>query len=128
MRALVSLLIVLAALGPAHAVGPESFPAPKLKLSPGIGWRLTAVIRLDLEDHARVLHIEGDVINSSQSERPSPIIRFRVLESDGAEIYHWTVPTNEARIKPGDFAVFEARLEEPPAEGVTVEIQTIENE
>jgi len=128
MRALLWLLMVLAALGPASAVAQESLPAPKLKLTPAIGWRLTAVLRVDVERDVPVLIVEGDVINSSQSERPSPTIRFGLLARDGAELHHWTARPNEARIKPGDFAVFETRLESPPPEAATVEIQTIESE
>lgn len=128
MRALLSLLIVLAALAPASAAQSESLAQPNLKLTQAIGWKLTAEIRMDVEDGVRFLNIEGKVTNSSQSERPSPKIRVDVLASEGKGLFYFTVRPDEARIKPGAFSVFGARLDEPPLEMATVEIRTIEGE
>lgn len=127
MRVL-SLLIVLASLAPACAAQSESLLQPNLKLTQAIGWKLTAEVRVDVEDGVRFLNIEGKITNSSQSERPSPKIRVGVRASEGKELFYFNVRPDEARIKPGAFSVFGARLDEPPPEMATVEIRTIESE
>lgn len=130
MRALLIPCMLVAALVAADAGDrPERLvdrPAPTVKLKSSIGWRLSGVATMDLYQGAPVLVIEGDVYNVSDQERPSPKIRFGVRDAQGREMYHWTVLAVQPRIKPGDYASFEARLESPPGEMDSVEISTVE--
>jgi hypothetical protein len=72
--------------------------------------------------------IEGDVINNSAQERATPKVLFRVLGHDGTEIFHWTVVTDDPRVKPRGWVAFSARLESPPSDIAALEIQTLEAE
>lgn len=79
------LAMVLMVLAPATARTPERLidrPAPQVKLVPAIGWRLGAVAMMDVANGANVLVVEGDVFNTSDSERASPKIRLAVLDRD----------------------------------------------
>jgi hypothetical protein len=117
MRFFLPLLIVFALVAPAEAERPQRLsdrPAPTVKLVPSLGWRLSAVATTDVQDGVDVLMIEGDVFNAGGSERPSPKIHIAVQDGAGRDIYRWTVPTDQDRIKPGDYAPFRARLESPP--------------
>lgn len=129
MRVLLFFAISLALLVPAQGRAPERLietPAPAVKLVPALGWRLAAVAMMDVSDAVNVLVVEGDVYNTSSSERASPKVRLAVLDGGGHEIYHWTVPTDFDRIKPGDYSPFSARLESPPSDARIVVVSTIE--
>jgi hypothetical protein len=119
-------------LGPAHA----DTPVPKLKLNPSIGWRLEAVVRWEREkdilgDRKKdfdVIVIEGDVFNDSAQERAAPKVLIRTFDEDGREMYHWTVRTDEPRVKPRGRVPFSSRLASPPSDIVELEIKTVEAE
>lgn len=123
------LAMVLMVLAPATARTPERLidrPAPQVKLVPAIGWRLGAVAMMDVANGVNVLVVEGDVFNTSDSERASPKIRLAVLDGRGTEMFAWTVATDFDRIKPGDYSPFSARLESPSEDMRTVVISTVE--
>ncbi len=127
MRILFCLALFFALIAPVHAERPQRLsdrPAPAVKLVPAPGWRLSAVATTDVQNGIEVVIIEGDVFNASDRERPSPIVRLAVQDNAGRDIYHWTVLTDLERIKPGDYAPFNARVESPPSdvEGVLVSI------
>jgi hypothetical protein len=126
---LLLLVMVLVVLAPATARTPERLierPAPPVKLVPAIGWRLAAVAMMDVANGVSVLVVEGDVFNTSDSERASPKVRLAVLDGRGTEMLAWTVATDFDRIKPGDYSPFSARLESPPEDMRTVVINTVE--
>lgn len=129
MRELLAVLLMFVALSAVRAEQPEpatSLRTPTVKLTPSMGWRLDAVVMIDLVKDTPVLVIEGDVINSSKIERPSPTVRFGLRDTTGREFHYWTVKLSQPLIGPGDWAPFETRLERPPEEARTVEIQTID--
>ncbi len=129
MRMLLLFAMVLVVLAPATARTPERLierPAPQVKLVPAIGWRLAAVAMMDVSNGVSVLVIEGDVFNTSDSERASPNIRLAVLDGRGTEMFAWTVATDLDRIKPGDYSPFSARSESPPEDVRTVVVSTVE--
>jgi len=133
MRLLVALVMTFAALAPARAADDRptplsSRPVPALKLNGSIGWRLDAVLRMNEVKGKTVLVIEGDVINSSDKERAAPKVRLGIRDDEGTEIFHWTVLTDEPRIKPREWVAFNAKLESPPMDMATLEIQTVETE
>ena len=131
MRIFLCLALFVALIAPAHADQPERLtdrPVPAIKLVSAIGWRLSAVATMDVEGGRLVVKIEGDVFNVSDSERASPTIRLAVRDETGRELYHWTVLPDLARIKPGDYAPFSARVEEPPEDMHSVAISTVDAE
>lgn len=131
MRLLFTLLLI-AVFGPAHA----DTPIPKLKLNPSLGWRLEAVVRWEREkdiwgDRKKDFHvivIEGDVINDTTQGRAAPKVLIRTFDQDGREMYHWTVRTDEPRVKPRGRVRFSSRLESPPSDIAEAEIKTVEAE
>ena len=131
MRILFALALIFASFGAAQAEQPERLtdrPVPALKLNAALGWRLSAVLRMDVEKGVEVLVIEGDVINISDKDRATPKIRLGLRDKDGREFFHWTVLADEAKIAAREYVPFAARLEKPPADMALLEIQTIENE
>jgi hypothetical protein len=129
MRMRILFAMVLVGLAPAQARTPERLidrPAPQIKLVPAIGWRLAAVAMMDVSNGVHVLVVEGDVFNTSDSERASPKVRLAVLDGRGTEMFGWTVAADLERIKPGDYSSFSARLESPPDDVRTVVVSTVE--
>jgi hypothetical protein len=133
MRAIAAILFAMIAASsaaladdpPERVLGPQP---PAIVFKATIGWTLTAVARIDVERGARVLVIEGDVINDSAQDRPAPKIRLGLRDGEGHEMYHWTVLPDEERIKAKDWASFSARLESPPEDMRQVEISTVESD
>lgn len=128
MRLLLTLALLVAAIAPTNADQPERLtdrPVPAVKLVSAIGWRLSAVATMDVEGGRLVVKIDGDVFNVSDSERASPTIRLAVRDKE-RELFHWTVRPDLPRIKPGDYAPFSARVEEPPEDMHSVEISPID--
>ena len=131
MRILVCLGLLVSMIASARADNPQRLserPVPSIKLVAAPGWRLSAVAQIDVQNGVEILVIEGDVFNAGDSERPSPKVRLAVLTKAGQEIYHWTVLTELGRIKPGDYAPFNARLESPPEDAEGVMVSTIDPE
>jgi hypothetical protein len=132
MRLLFAFVTIVAAVVLAraddHPLPLSSRPTPQLKLNASIGWRLDAVLRMDEVKGKPVLVIEGDVINDSAQERAAPKVRMGIRDDEGTEILHWTVLTEEPRIKPREWVAFNAKLESPPMDMKILEIQTVEAE
>jgi hypothetical protein len=132
MRAILTGLTFLIALSAARADVvervPMGEPTPGVALVATTGWRLSAVIRVDVEGTKRVLIIEGDVINATDSQRESPTIRFGLRDDGGREYFHWTVKVAEPHIAARDFVAFETRLENPPGDTDKVEIRTVDGD
>lgn len=129
MRVLIGCVLAIAALGAVRAEEPQpatSMRTPTVTLAASMGWRLDAVVMIDLVADVPVLVIGGDVINASSIEREAPTVRFGLRDRDRREFFHWTVKLDQPVIRPGDWAPFETRLERPPAETHSVEIQTID--
>jgi len=126
---LIVVALAIAALTVARAEEPEpatNLRTPSVTLSASMGWRLDAVVMIDLVAGVPVLVIGGDVINASSIERKSPTVRFGLRDANRREFFHWTVKLDQATIRPGDWAPFETRLERPPGETHSVEIQTVD--
>jgi hypothetical protein len=86
------------------------------------------VAGLEVEKGVVVLVVEGDVFNSGDRERAAPKIRLAVRDQNHREIYYWTVQPDGARIRPGDWSPYKARLENP-MEGVDdVEVRTLDQD
>ncbi len=132
MRAFLAVAMILAALTAARADDPPlpatDRAAPTLTLTPALGWRLDAVVRMDIEGDTLVLLIEGDVINDGDSERPSPKVRFGLRDKESREFFHWTAQLAQPRIGPRDWLAFETRLERPPEDAYNVEIRTVDGD
>jgi hypothetical protein len=124
MRILLCLTVFFALIGSSQAQRFINPAPPPIELLPGAGWRLTAAARIEVQFHADVLMIQGKLFNTSPSERPSPRLRVVVQDNAGREIYHWTVPADKDRIKPGDYAPFTVRLESAPQDMDRVVIKT----
>lgn len=132
MRVLLAIAIVFATLAPIHA---EPLPppltdrrVPAVALTAGDGWRLSAVAGMDVENGVVVLVIEGDVFNIGDRERAAPKIRLAVRDKNCREIYDWTVQPDEARIRPGDWSAYKARLESPIEDVYSVEVRTLDQD
>lgn len=132
MCALLAIAIVLGALAPIHA---EPLPPPltdrrvlTVALTAGEGWRLSAVSGLEVERGVVVLVIEDDVFNSGDREHAAPQIRLAVRDEARREIFHWTVLPDQARIRPGDWSPYKARVESPPEDAYSVEIRTLDQD
>jgi len=133
MRALLAALLTAATLsivGAARAEPTGHGSVPALKLNASHGWRLEAVISVgrdewSLSDDDAII-VKGHVINDSDRERPTPVLRFAVADAAAKEIYSWTVKADEERAKPHARVPFSARLESPPPEVASLEIRTVE--
>ena len=131
MRTLLAVAMICAAPIAVRADDPSlatDRAAPEVALTATEGWRLDAIVRMDVEGDTLVLVIEGDVINYSDRERTSPTIRFGLRDKEGREFYHWTMRLAEPRIRPRDWVAFDTRLERPPEDAHTVEIRTVDSD
>jgi hypothetical protein len=124
------LAVSLALIGAAQAERPQRLsdrPTPTVNLVPAPGWRLSAVVTIDVRNGIDSLIIEGDVFNAGDSERPSPKVRLAVRDSAGREIFYWTILTDLERIKPGDYAPFRTHTESPPLDVENVLVSIVES-
>ncbi len=120
-----ALVLLLALTSPAQADTPERLsdrPTPTVKLMPALGWRLSGVVTMDVQKGVDILIIEGDVFNAGDGERERPRIRVALQNSDGRDIYFWSVFPDLGRIKPGDYAQFSTRIESPPLDVAIVHV------
>ena len=126
MRVFFALVLMASVLGVARAGDRAT-----LRLNPSPDWRLEATVQRKREreiwgEQIEYIHIEGHVINDTAHERVAPKIRIAVIDADGREMYHWTVQADEPRVKPRQRVAFSSRLESPPGDTVSVELQTVE--
>jgi hypothetical protein len=122
---LLALIIVSSSALAERILGPQP---PAIVFKATIGWRLSAVAQIELDQGKKFLVIEGDVINDSDRERTAPTIRLGVRDGEGRELYHWTAKPDDERIKAKDWSPFTTRVEAPPEDARQVEISTIEGD
>lgn len=130
-RALFAIAVLFAATIAARGDTPERLTdrkPPSVTLAASDGWRLTAVLGMEVENGTLVLVIEGDVINATDQDRASPTLRFALRDTARREISSWTLELAEPRIKAGDWLAFATRVEHPPESAVNVEIKALDQE
>lgn len=101
-------------------------PPPEVKFKPNENWRLSAVVHYETAGKVTTLIVEGDVINDAKDERATPAVRVTLFDAAGREIFHWSVAPAEPRLKPREWSAFEAKLENPPAGIVSLELAAVE--
>jgi predicted Zn finger-like uncharacterized protein len=77
------------------------------------------------EDGARLLTIEGQIVNIDRAPRPVPRLRFAVLGDKGQELFTWTAQADRPTLQPGESLSFRRRLAAPPAEGTGVSVRFV---
>jgi hypothetical protein len=69
------------------------------------------------EGEARVLVIEGEIVNPQDRVLSVPLLGLRVAGAQREPLYEWTSEPQRPKLSPGDSLRFRARLVSPPAEG-----------
>ena len=70
-----------------------------------------------LIEGARVVVIEGLVVNLSNQDRQVPLLRLSVIDAEGVELDRWTFRADSASLAPGGSTRFETVAKNPPREG-----------
>lgn len=97
-------------------------PPPEVTFTPNADWRLSAVAHYEVAGARTTLIIEGDIISDAKDERATPKIRVTLRDAGGKDLSSLAVAPAESRLKPREYAAFEARIENPPAGTVSVEL------
>jgi len=70
----------------------------------------------------RVLAIEGEIANTSGKVRDVPMLKGTLFDAKNAELQSWTFPAPEARLLPGEKAVFKTEVRNPKPEATRLTI------
>jgi len=74
-------------------------------------------------DGTKVLAIEGEIANISGGDRKIPWLRFGLKETQGREVYQWTLDSGARPLRPGEMTSFVTRVAAPPETAKIVEIR-----
>lgn len=78
--------------------------------------------RLDEENGAPVLIVEGDVRNVTRRARPIPPLRAQVLDRDGSVLAEWSLMLESPELEAGASERFRSAFPAPPQAGARVEV------
>jgi hypothetical protein len=78
------------------------------------------------QDGLNVLAVSGTVVNVSDETLPVPRVRVALLDSEGEELYYWTVVLDATRLDPGATTDFVTRLSSPPPGTADIEVRFAE--
>ena len=81
---------------------------------------------LVVDGAARLLVVEGEILNIGRSEREIPRLELSVRGPDGLPLYTWTNDAPRKTLGATESARFRARLASPPAEGREVLVRFAE--
>lgn len=87
------------------------------------GFKIIASHTQELDKTVPVIAIKGQIINETDRDLPVPKVRLAVRDQSGKEIYHWTVLADQQRLGPHEQGTFSARLDNPPAAAVDLEVR-----
>jgi predicted Zn finger-like uncharacterized protein len=79
--------------------------------------------RMVEDNGVNVLVIDGNLVNTRDSQAHVPRLRFAVLGDRGQEIYVWSAQADRSQLKPGETLNFRRRLAAPPADGRDVSVR-----
>lgn len=71
----------------------------------------------------KVIAIKGELQNISGIDRKIPWLRFGLTSAGGAELYQWTLDTEQRPLRPGEAKSFVTRVASPPEAASAVEIR-----
>jgi predicted Zn finger-like uncharacterized protein len=131
MLALLAILaaVLVAERGPIAQAIPSTarlYAAVLLPVNP-TGLALKAVrSELVVDGAARLLVVEGEILNIGRSEREIPRLELSVRGPDGLPLYTWTNDAPRKTLGATESARFRARLASPPAEGREVLVRFAE--
>lgn len=77
------------------------------------------------EGEARVLVIEGEIVNPQDRVLSVPLLALQVAGEHREPLYEWTSEPQRPKLSPGDNLRFRARLVSPPAEGREVLVRFV---
>ena len=115
-------------------VAPEStvLAAPiAYKAYQKLGWNVN-IYGLDIRhieqqnknvDGQHTLTIKGEISNPTNDVRKIPSLRFALTDTDGKELYTWTLDTTSRPLRPGETTSFTTRLAAPPELANNVQIR-----
>lgn len=99
-----------------------AYAAVGLPVNP-IGLEVTGLdARLEEEDGAPVLIVEGEVRNVAGRERSAPPLRAQVLSTDGAVLAEWSVMLESTSFEAGGAERFRTTFPAPPDAAARVEV------
>jgi predicted Zn finger-like uncharacterized protein len=73
-------------------------------------------------DGVRVLAIQGEIVNTSRSERKIPTLVFHLTDERQQPVYAWELNSTTRPIEPGETSSFVTRIASPPENAREVEI------
>jgi predicted Zn finger-like uncharacterized protein len=73
-------------------------------------------------DGVRVLAIQGEIVNTSGSERKIPTLAFHLKDEQQRAVYDWELNSTTRPIQPGEATSFVTRIASPPENARQVEI------
>jgi predicted Zn finger-like uncharacterized protein len=69
-----------------------------------------------------VLLVTGQVVNPTESARPTARLRVAIGDDAKKELVHWTVPLAKEELAPGEATQFSTRLPDPPADARSLSV------
>jgi len=74
-------------------------------------------------DGQHILLVKGEISNPTNEVRKIPSLRFALNDTDGKELYTWTLDTTARPLRPGETTSFSTRVAAPPELAQNVKIR-----
>jgi predicted Zn finger-like uncharacterized protein len=75
------------------------------------------------DNGVNVLVIDGNLVNTRDSQAHVPRLRFAVLGDRGQELYVWSAQADRSNLRPGETLNFRRRLAAPPADSRDIAVR-----
>ena len=87
------------------------------------GFKIIATQTQEIANSIPIIVIKGELVNETDMELEVPSVRIAVRDRARKELHHWIVKADQELVGPRGKGSFSARLENPPADAVDLEVR-----
>ena len=87
------------------------------------GFKIIATQTQEIANSVPIIVIKGELVNETDMELEVPSVRIAVRDRARKELHHWIVKADQELVGPRGKGSFSARLENPPADAVDLEVR-----
>lgn len=87
------------------------------------GFKIIATQTQEVANSIPIIVIKGELVNETDTELEVPSVRIAVRDRAKRELHHWIVKADQELVGPRGKGSFSARLENPPADAVDLEVR-----
>ena len=87
------------------------------------GFKIIATQTQEIANSIPIIVIKGELVNETDMELEVPSVRIAVRDRAREELHHWIVKADQELVGPRGKGSFSARLENPPADAVDLEVR-----